>query len=250
MLRLPPRRHLPLEILLGPQQTEVSGILGNLVVLLPPAEDFHVVLVSQGKNESFLIKLRPAGPAKNLVGARRIDDFHLARLPFEERRQHHAARRQVDAGGQRFGADADRKELLLEEVFHDAAIFGQHAGMMHAHAPLQDLLELRPRPFRPVVRRKCIGQPLLLPVRQQRLPLELLRHFPAAVAVEAEDECRRVAGLVAPFGHLFNLLVEQQVADPLKMERHLSLPPFHQLNAPLVTRLQPLAKLERVADRR
>ena len=81
--------------------------------------------------------------------------------------------------------------------------------MMHADAAVQNLLELRPGPLRPVVRFELVDQPLLLPVGEQLLALELLGDVPALVAVEAEHQGRRAAGFVVAFGHDLELLVEQ-----------------------------------------
>ena len=64
---------------------------------------------------------------------------------------HDRAGRQVDARRKRLGADGHGEQLALEQFFDDAAVLGQHAGMMHADAAHQQLLQLRPGPLRPVV---------------------------------------------------------------------------------------------------
>ena len=102
------RRLLLFESLFRLEQARVARVLGDLVVLLLPAQDAHVVLVGQGVDEAAVVELRPAGPAEDLVGGAGVDQLLLAARPLHQRRQHHRPRRQVDAGRQRLGADARR----------------------------------------------------------------------------------------------------------------------------------------------
>ena len=151
LLVAPPGGHLLFQRLFRPQQARVFRVLGDLIVLFPPAGDLHVVLVGQHEDVSLLVELGPARPAENLVRRARIEQLLLVRRAFHDARHDDRAGRQVDARRKRLGADRHGEQLPLKEFFDHAAVLGQHAGMVYAHAAHQQLLELRPGPFRPVV---------------------------------------------------------------------------------------------------
>src|SRR5207247_1081378 len=62
-----PRGLLAFQLLLGSQQGWLLGVLGDLVVLLLPAQDLDIVLVSQDVDVSLPVILRPAGATENLM---------------------------------------------------------------------------------------------------------------------------------------------------------------------------------------
>ncbi len=94
----------------------VFRVLRNLVVLLLPAQDAHVVLVREREDEALGVELRPAGAAEDLMRRARVDQLLLAERPLHETGQDDRAGRQVDPGRQRFRAERDREQLLLEQV--------------------------------------------------------------------------------------------------------------------------------------
>ena len=106
-------------------------------------------------------------------------------------RQHDGSGGQVDARRERLRAHGHGEELLLEEGLDDPPVLGQQAGMVHAHAALQDLPQLGAGPLRPVVGLQGLGQLCLLAAAEHPLSLELLGDRPALLAIEAEHQRRR-----------------------------------------------------------
>ena len=88
----------------------------------------------------------------------------------------------------------DRQQLALEQVLDDPAILRQQAGVMDADAAVQHLLQLRADALRPVelVDLGVQQRPSAASASSGK-PLELLGDAPALVAVEAEDQGRRLA---------------------------------------------------------
>lgn len=119
--------------------------------------------------------------------------------------------------------------------------------MMDADAALEDLFQFRPGAVRPVVSSQLVGELRLLAVGEQRFTFELFGDVPALVAIEAKDECGRVAALLRAGRHDFNLFVEQLVADPLILKRHLALGALNKFNVALMRETQPLRELVGVA---
>ena len=183
------------------------------------------------------------------MGTAGVDQFLFARRPLHQRRQHDRTCRKIDSGGQRFRTDADREQLVLEQLLHDPAVFRQDAGMMDADAPLQNLLQFRAGSFRPVVPGQMVHEPLLLSVRQQAFAFELLGDRPAFVAIETEDECRRAACRLVPVGHDFQLFAQELIPHPLVGQRNLPLGGLNQLDFSIEAPAQPDDEFGRVSDR-
>ena len=202
--------HLPLQRLLGLHQPRVLGVLRDLVVLLVPTGDFHVVFVGQHVDVAVRIELRAARPAEDLVGGAGIDHPFFVRRALEDGWQHDRAGGQIDARCQGFRADGHAQQLALEEHFHDAAILGQQPRVVNADAPQEQLPQLGAGPLRPVVLFQFLDQAGLLAVAEDLLALDLLGHGPALVAVEAKDQGRRHPRLGVAAGHFLELLGQQR----------------------------------------
>jgi len=239
---------LALQGLLRPQQRRVLRRLGDPIIFLLPAKEFHVVLVGQGEDEALVVVLRPAGPAHDLVRRAGVDQFLLARRPLHQRGQHHRPRRQVDPRRQCLGTDRHGQRLLHEQVLDDAAVLRQQAGVMHADAAPQHLHQLRPDALRPVELVHLGHDPRPLFAAEEVQPLEHLRDAPALVAIEAEDQCGGRAHRVVALGHLHELLAEEHVRHPAVGERNLALLALHKLQFAAVAPLQPAEEFQRVAD--
>ena len=84
----------------------------------------------------------------------------------------------------------------------------------------QQLPQLGAGPLRPIVLVQFLDQPGLLAVAEDLLALDLLGHGPAFVAIEAEDQGRRHPRVGVALGHLFELLGEQRIADPVVAQGH------------------------------
>ena len=67
--------------------------------------------------------------------------FFSPRLPLSNVK-HDRTRGQVDAGGERFGANDEGHEFFEEEVLDDHLVPGQDAGVVYAHAAQQHLAQL------------------------------------------------------------------------------------------------------------
>ena len=240
-------RHLPLQRLLGLHQARILGVLGDLVVLLVPAGDLHVVLVGQHEDVAVRIELRPAGPSEDLMGGAGLDHPFLVGRAFKDVRQHDRAGRQIDARRQGFGADGHAQQLALEEHFHDAAILGQQSGVVDADAAQQQLPQLGAGPLRPIVLAQLLDEAGLLAVAEDLLALDLLGHGPALVAIEAEDQGGRHPRVGIALGHVFDLLGQQLVADPVVGQRHAAFFAADQFEGPLVAQPQPVDEVHGVA---
>src|SRR6185437_6351706 len=79
-------------------------------------------------------------------------------------------------------------------------------------------------------------------------PLELLGHAPALVAIEAEDQGRRVARVAVPPGHEDELLGEELIGDPFVGERDLALLALDEGDLAAVAAVEPGDELAGVAD--
>ena len=82
----------------------------------------------------FGVELRSTGAAKDLVGRTGVDDFLFPKRPFHKRCDHDGPRRQVDPGCEGFGAKCDAQQLLLEQLFDDAAVLWQQPRVVNADA--------------------------------------------------------------------------------------------------------------------
>jgi hypothetical protein len=205
--------------------------------------------VGQDEHVAAGVELRPAGTPEDLVGRAGLHHLLVARRALEDAGQDDRAGGQVDARRQRLGADGHREELPLEQLLDNAAILGQHARMVDAHAAEQQLLELRAGPFRPVVAAQLGGKLGLLAGGQHPAALELLGHAPAGLAVEAEDQGGRGPRIFVAPGHLFDVLAQEPVGHPMERQRHLPLVALHPLDAAVVRPAKPLDELVRVAHR-
>ena len=93
--------------------------------------------MSDDIDEAFRVELRSARASEDLVSRTGIDDLLFTRLSFEQRRQHDRSRGEVDPRRERFRANTDREQLLLEEVLDDPLVLGQDPRVMHADAAHQ-----------------------------------------------------------------------------------------------------------------
>ena len=134
---LPPLRHLLFDLFPRPNQARVFGVFRNLVEFFLPAENLDIILVSERKHESAVVKLRAPRPAEHLMRGTWFDQFHFPRWPLEQRWQDDAPGRQIDSRCQGLGANANRKQLLLKELFDNPPILGQHSGVVNPHPALQ-----------------------------------------------------------------------------------------------------------------
>ena len=197
----------------------------------------------------FLVELRAARPTENLMRGARFEQLLLIRRPFHDARHDDRSGRQIDARRKRLGAGGHGEQFSLKQFFDHAAILRQHAGMMHADAAHQKLLEFRSRALGPIVFFQLDGEPLLLAVAQHSLALELLGHGPAFFAIEAEDQGGRHANGVVALGHFFELLGQQHVADPVELQRHFAIAAGDQFEFSVVARAEPMQELDGVAHR-
>ncbi len=94
--------------------------------------------------------------------------------------------------------------------------------MMHAHAPEQNRFELRPRSMSEVVLFQRASQLLLLAIGEQTFSAELLGDVPTLIAIEAEHQGGCLSGLIIARRHVFELLVQELIADPIKPQRHFA----------------------------
>ena len=180
-----------------------------------------------------------------------FDQFQLFGRALDQRRQHDAAGRQVDPGRQCFGTDANAQQFFLEQFFHDSPIAGQHARMMDADAPNQNLFQLGSDALRPIV--------LLQARRQVAFAGRKSTHFFPLSCSATVQHCSRLkqnnnAGVMrsssSSVDHRFDLIGKKRVLDPVKRQRNFAIIAFDQFQFSLVSPIQPSRKFHRVAHRR
>ena len=76
----------------------------------------------------------PTRPPGDLVELARLQQPGLLAVELRQRREQHGADRHVDADAQRVGAADDLEQASLGERLDEAAVLGQHAGVVHADA--------------------------------------------------------------------------------------------------------------------
>ncbi len=96
---------------------------------------------------------RPSGDLVELPGAQQP---HLAAVVLGEGDDEDRPDRHVDAHPQGVGAADDREQAALGQPFHEAAVAGQHAGVVHAD-PRQHQSRQRPAEPRPEPERADLG---------------------------------------------------------------------------------------------
>ena len=241
---------LALQHFLGGEQPGVAGVFRDRVVLLPPAENADVVLVGQRQHVSLVVKLRSARPAKDLVCRAGLDQLQLRGWPLHQAGEHDRPRGKIDARRERFRAQADREQPLLKQVFDNPPEAGEHSGVMHANAPHENLLQLRPGPVPEVVLGQFSRKGLLLARLEQRAALEFFRDAPAFVPAEAEDQGGGEPEVGGTVGHLFEQFVQGLIADPAEVERNLAFLALDEVEIATVAGFQPAEEFDGVSHRR
>ena len=139
----PPGRHLLFHLLPLFHQQRIFCVLGNLIHLQLVAVNLDVVLVRECKDVSFGIELRPAGSTKYLMRDAGVDQRLLTRRTFQQIGHQYRSSGQVHAGCQCFCANANRQQLLLEEILDDPLVPRQDAGVVNSDTAQDDRFELR-----------------------------------------------------------------------------------------------------------
>ncbi len=122
--------------------------------------------------------------------------------------------------------------------------------MVNADAAAQHLLEFWPHALVPFELVALLVESGFLRWRHEVEPLQLLGHAPTFIAIEGEDEGRRLACRVIPLGHIHQQLVEKMIRHPAIGEWDLPLAPFDEINFAAVRAIEPVEELDCVAHRR
>ena len=115
-------------------QVLVLGFLHVAAGLGQGAGLFDVVFGGFGDHAAFGVEARPAGTPGDLVELARVEPAHLVAVVFGQGGEDDRVDGHVDAHAERVGAADYGQEPLLGELFHEQAVAGQHAGMVHAYA--------------------------------------------------------------------------------------------------------------------
>jgi hypothetical protein len=141
------------------------------------------------------VEARPAGAAGDLVELAGVELAHLHAVVLGERREEHTADGHVDAHSQGVGSADHPQQTTLRELLDEAAVLGQHAGVVHADAhpdePGEGLAEAGGEPELA----DELGDGLLLLLGDHLDAGECLRAFQGSGLGEVHDVDGRLPGL-------------------------------------------------------
>ena len=83
----------------------------------------------------------PSGPPGELVELADREAPDAVAVELRERRHQHRADRDVDADPERVGAADDRQQALAGQALDEAAVAGEHPGVVDADAVAQETIE-------------------------------------------------------------------------------------------------------------
>ena len=126
--RLAPGDHA-LGNLASHQLPTLFGIIGHLGELF---EVLHLVVGGLHDHAADGVESGPAGPAGDLMELAGIEQSGAHAVVLRQCREHHGADRDVDADAEGVGAADDLQQARLRELFDQAAVLGQHPGVVHA----------------------------------------------------------------------------------------------------------------------
>ena len=106
---------------------------------------------------------------------------------------------------------------------------------MDSDPALQNLLQLRPGTFRPVIFGQSIRKFLLLILTDNFLALQELRIRPTLLAIETKHQRRSHSPATFTAHHFLDQLVKHLVFDPAIVQRHFAVVTFDQFQITIVT---------------
>ena len=120
--------------------------------------------------------------------------------------------------------------------------------MMNPNATHQELFQLSARTDGPVFAIDLSHQKFLLTIGQHTFAFELFSNAPAFIAVEAEYEGWRISSFIVTLRHDFQLIRQELIRDPSKVERHTAFIALQQTQLSGMLMRQPNHKFDSVPN--
>ena len=202
---------------------ELGRVVAELLAgLLERHRVLHLVLGCLAPHKALVVEAAPPGPACDLLEVAHRQHPRVAAVVLAELGEHHRANGHVDAHAERVGAADELEQARAGQPLDQQPVLGQHPGVMHADAGLDEALDVAPeRRVEPEV--DDLGGHLRFLVLGEHVEAgERLRPLGGGLLGEVDD----VGGHPAQLQQLFERLVQRGLAIG-EGERHRSFGPGH-----------------------